>query len=168
MLAIHLHAIAGKLFALYNVQIACYSLREKIVEDKRVVILIVLGITIVVIASQTVSSGPVGFLAGAVGVVWDFISNLHIMLLVAALYLSVGFLLRKKEGASAVMTIGALIAFWVSTIAGIVTGSVIGLLTIAVLLRWNSVVPRLLSKIQAVLTQLKARFNQERPRNADR
>ena len=94
--------------------------------------------------------------------VLDYIGNLHIMIPVTVIYFGVGFFGTLKMRVATLL--GALIAFWVSTSAGIIQGSVIGLLAIAGLLLWNKVDPRLLSAIQNLPARLKTRLQQIRQR----
>jgi len=94
--------------------------------------------------------------------VLDYIGNLHIMIPVTVIYFGVGFFGTLKMRVATLL--GALIAFWVSTSAGIIQGSVIGLLAIAGLLLWNKIDPRLLSAIQNLPARLKTRLQQIRQR----
>ncbi|MDE2750575.1 MAG: hypothetical protein OXI34_16585 [Chloroflexota bacterium] len=94
--------------------------------------------------------------------VLDYIGNLHIMIPVTIIYFGVGFFGTLKMRVATLL--GALIAFWVSTSAGIIQGSVIGLLAIAGLLLWNKIDPRLLSAIQNLPARLKTRLQQIRQR----
>jgi len=90
----------------------------------------------------------------------DFIGNLHIMIPVTIIYFGVGFFGTLKMRVATL--VGALIAFWISTGAGIVQGSVIGLLVIAGLLFWNKIDSRLLTAIQGLPARLKAKLQQMR------
>jgi len=90
----------------------------------------------------------------------DFIGNLHIMIPVTIIYFGVGFFGTLKMRVATL--VGALIAFWISTGAGIVQGSVIGLLAIAGLLLLNKIDPRLLTAIQGLPARLKAKLQQMR------
>lgn len=119
------------------------------------------------------NSGPARAVGGAWGIgsyvvraVFDYIGNLHIMIPVTIIYFGVGFFGTLKMRVATL--IGALIAFLISTNAGIVLGSIIGLLAIAGLLYWNSIDQRFLSTVQAALTKLKARLINMRTSLADR
>ena len=82
------------------------------------------------------NSGPARFVGGALGIgsyvlgaVFDYVGNLHIMIPVTILYFGVGFFGTLKMKVATL--IGLLIAFLLSTSAGIVPGSIIGLFAIA-------------------------------------
>lgn len=116
--------------------------------------------------ATNVVGGAWGIISYVVKAVLDFIGNLHIMIPVTILYFGVGFFGTLKMRVATL--IGALIAFWLSTSVGIVQGSVIGLLTIAGLLLWNKIDPRLLSAIQSLPARLKAKLEQMREGSDER
>ncbi len=95
----------------------------------------------------------------------DYVGNLHIMIPVTIIYFGVGFFGTLKMRVATL--IGALIALWWSTNAGIVTGSIIGLLAIAGLLFWNKIDPRLLSAIQGLPAKLISRIQEMRVQSDD-
>ncbi len=107
--------------------------------------------------------GAWGIISYVVKAVLDFIGNLHIMIPVTIIYFGVGFFGTLKMRVATLL--GALIAFWVSTGAGIIQGSIIGLFAIAALLLWNKVDPRLLSVIQGLPKKLKVKLQQLRDRS---
>ncbi len=116
---------------------------------------------------QGTTQGATNVIGGAWGIVsylvtaaLDFIGNLHIMIPVTIIYFGVGFFGTLKMRVATL--VGALIAFWISTGAGIVQGSVIGLLVIAGLLFWNKIDSRLLTAIQGLPAKLKAKLQQMR------
>ncbi|MDE2776213.1 MAG: hypothetical protein OXI77_09760 [Chloroflexota bacterium] len=110
--------------------------------------------------ATNVIGGAWGIVSYLVAAVLDFIGNLHIMIPVTIIYFGVGFFGTLKMRVATL--VGALIAFWISTGAGIVQGSVIGLLAIAGLLLLNKFDPRLLTAIQGLPARLKAKLQQMR------
>lgn len=104
--------------------------------------------------------GVWGITSFVVTAILDYVGNLHIMIPVTIIYFGIGFFGTLKMRVATL--IASLIAIWVSTMTGIVQGSVIGLLAIAGLLFWNKIDPRLLAAIQGLPARLKSRIQQAR------
>lgn len=116
--------------------------------------------------AANIVGGAWGIISYLVTAVLDFIGNLHIMIPVTIIYFGVGFFGTLKMRVATL--IGTIFAFWLSTNIGIVQGSVIGLLTIAGLLFWNKIDPRLLTASQGLPTKLKAKLEQMRGSSDER